>query len=612
SPLRYTRIFNLPNMTLSIPSTLKFLCALGYILGHVGRSTALPQLHARADSRLIWKPCPETFGSLAPSPDRNVLPFQCTTFQPPSAYVNATTDNTVTVAFKKLPARSGKSKGDVWFLNGNGDPWSLPILSVFTQDLWWNVNADRDVYLFVYRGVADSTWLQCGDDITMQLLEASTDATAVPPISECVASIKSQGLALSDFKTSNMVRDLQQAITLTQAGGKTRKITLYGISFGTFVAQRFIRMFPDTGESLPLSGRCIDLQKRCSHTYDRSVRNSKAESVVLDGVIQYPNPSFPRTEWMNSLYANNETLGNLMTRCDDSKTCKSLFTGLNNANATTSWNGIVNIIDETSNLTNPCTAVLNAAQQNINTILSSAFNAGPVPFGNQTVDSRVLGLAALARLHRCDVGRNDPGFLTTYLGSSSQLSRRSEIYTADASTTIPYHNTTAEPSIIESINTITEWYSSPLPSDSELASIVAAMTTYNPELVANTAVVRNWPTYPEDGTFDISPSVFKGRMLLFNGELDAGTALGQARKDLEFLKTAGVDAELMVDPSAWHASGGFSSCAAKSIAAFVEGGQESWWDWIASLWGGGVKKVDLEACKDHVVDFEELTGLMSA
>lgn len=132
-----------------------------------------------------------------------------------------------------------------------------------TVDRLADVLPDTEVYVIEHRGVGYSTQLTC----PAQQTDASpggplVTADEIPACAQYLDEAYDGGL--SGFSVSNAARDIQHVMSLTRADGKRQ--FLFGASYGTYLAQRFLRLFPDEIDGVILDSVAIPEEK--FNTYD--------------------------------------------------------------------------------------------------------------------------------------------------------------------------------------------------------------------------------------------------------------------------------------------------------------------------------------------------------
>ena len=189
---------------------------------------------------------------------------------------------TVQLTVARKPATTGQSASDALvIINGGPGGASIPLLADY-----WGVfsllGAERDVIAMDQRGTGASNPMHCeqltdlSGDPSLAALESATQ--------ECLDQVNGDPAA---YTTSAAVRDLE---TLRQALGYTQ-LTIYGVSYGTRVAQHYLRRFPQ-------------------HT----------RGVILDGVV-------PPNEVLGApiIRHSQATLEALFARCAEQPACNDAF-----------------------------------------------------------------------------------------------------------------------------------------------------------------------------------------------------------------------------------------------------------------------------------------------
>ncbi|MDX9993424.1 MAG: alpha/beta fold hydrolase [Anaerolineales bacterium] len=120
------------------------------------------------------------------------------------------------------------------------------------------LHKDRDIVLLEQRGTLYSEpALYCTeyDDFTMKYLdvilpEDEAERLSQQALSECLTRLQQQGVDMADFNSFENARDIE---TLRLAL-KYDQINLYGVSYGTLLAQHYMRLFPNSLRSVILDG----------------------------------------------------------------------------------------------------------------------------------------------------------------------------------------------------------------------------------------------------------------------------------------------------------------------------------------------------------------------
>jgi pimeloyl-ACP methyl ester carboxylesterase len=137
---------------------------------------------------------------------------------------------------------------DPLFLIAGGPGGSTADMYTMMSSAFDRVRRDRDIVLVDQRGTGKSHKLRCdiGDE---NLLDVDPDFDIVAVTRQCRDELAQQS-DLRQYTTSVAVRDLD---AVRRALGYER-INIYGVSYGTRVAQHYARRFPDATRALILDG----------------------------------------------------------------------------------------------------------------------------------------------------------------------------------------------------------------------------------------------------------------------------------------------------------------------------------------------------------------------
>ncbi|WP_438011695.1 alpha/beta hydrolase [Sorangium sp. So ce321] len=145
-------------------------------------------------------------------------------------------------------APDGAAKAQVWLLQG-GPGGSGYVFKDVIEQLWQGAMPDVDWYVLEHRGVGPSSRLECPvqEDPSS---EGGAEITAME-WPACIQVVKARwGGDLARFTTSADAEDLARLIDLTREPGK--KVVLYGASYGTTRALRFLQAHPDGADAVIL------------------------------------------------------------------------------------------------------------------------------------------------------------------------------------------------------------------------------------------------------------------------------------------------------------------------------------------------------------------------
>ncbi|MGH8227361.1 MAG: alpha/beta fold hydrolase, partial [Steroidobacteraceae bacterium] len=195
----------------------------------------------------------------------------------------------------RIPAVSLHARPDPLFLLAGGPGAAAATLYTEAAAPFARIHRDRDIVLVDQRGTGRSNGLFCKseDDASLGSGTGSSTLGPEPSTSAVVADARQCLAALSKhadvafYTTSVAVRDLDRVRAALGYG----KIDLYGVSYGTRVAQEYLRRFP------------------------RHVR-----AVILDGVVP-PQIALGAALPLNAQHA----LDAIFTRCIQDRACDARF-----------------------------------------------------------------------------------------------------------------------------------------------------------------------------------------------------------------------------------------------------------------------------------------------
>lgn len=187
----------------------------------------------------------------------------------------------------RIPALSAQAPTDAFTVIAGGPGAASTEFYVSQEGAFSRIRRDRDIVLVDQRGTGRSNPLDCA--------EPPEDLDVVEYSAELVRQASRQCLSSLDadprfFTTSVAVDDLDQ---LREALGYTQ-LNVYGVSYGTRVAQHYLRRYPD-----------------------------QTRSVILDGVVPADLPLGPAI----SLDAQ-AAVEQMFARCEEDTACSAAFPGL--------------------------------------------------------------------------------------------------------------------------------------------------------------------------------------------------------------------------------------------------------------------------------------------
>ncbi len=257
---------NLPGKHLATPARLlvMFFAAIVNLAAHP------------VFAELNFSPC-----YLTGSSGNGTLQAQCTTWQRP-LNPDAPDGEQVELFVAKMPSTALDPASDALTIINGGPGGSSIDLMVDIAPLLQAFTRERDVIVLDQRGTGRSTPLEC--QALTDTAESAERAEILAATKECLAKLSYDPRY---FTTSVAVRDLE---ALRKAAGYSH-LNLYGVSYGTRVAQHSVRRYPN-----------------------------QSRSQIIDGVI-------PPTTTLGSNVAFNsqDELDDLFERCQSDPDCAERF-----------------------------------------------------------------------------------------------------------------------------------------------------------------------------------------------------------------------------------------------------------------------------------------------
>lgn len=153
------------------------------------------------------------------------------------------------IAIAILPANTLSPKPDPLFVLAGGPGQAASSIADFAA-LLADVRTTRDIVLVDQRGTGRSSPLDCKALAPDKDLAAAIEFDPVPKARACAAELAARGVDLARYTTDDFVADLED---VRRALGYP-KVNLWGGSYGTRVAQEYLRRHPDVVRSVVLDG----------------------------------------------------------------------------------------------------------------------------------------------------------------------------------------------------------------------------------------------------------------------------------------------------------------------------------------------------------------------
>jgi pimeloyl-ACP methyl ester carboxylesterase len=155
----------------------------------------------------------------------------------------------IRIAVTLLPANTLSPKADPLFMLAGGPGQAASSIVRFAAQLT-EVRATRDIVLIDQRGTGRSSPLACKAFAPEHDLAAALAADPLMQAKDCIAELTQRGVDATQYTTAAFIEDLEDA---RRALGYAR-INLWGGSYGTRVAQRYLRAHPAVIRSAVLDG----------------------------------------------------------------------------------------------------------------------------------------------------------------------------------------------------------------------------------------------------------------------------------------------------------------------------------------------------------------------
>jgi pimeloyl-ACP methyl ester carboxylesterase len=165
-------------------------------------------------------------------------------------------------------------RGQLWIINGG--PGAATSSLETTLDEFTAVGRNLEVYFLDHRGTGNSERLRCPE-------QEATDSRFGANIQEdewsaCAKTLEATwGDDLSGFNVTEAATDLGEAIARTRHGNEA--VFLYSVSYGTYLAQRYLQVFPTQATGVVLDSICSPGACKLLLGYDRAF-NATLENIL--------------------------------------------------------------------------------------------------------------------------------------------------------------------------------------------------------------------------------------------------------------------------------------------------------------------------------------------
>ncbi|TYK67285.1 alpha/beta hydrolase [Colwellia echini] len=151
----------------------------------------------------------------------------------------------ISINFAVLPAiDNSEYKTPLMFLAGGPGQAAVELATALNR-VFREVRKTRDIILVDQRGTGESSALACDLEAIDNVYSALSDALTPEEIKDCVAQFKGD---VTQYNSENAIRDFD----VIRAALGHEKINIYGGSYGTRAGLVFMRMFPESLDSVIL------------------------------------------------------------------------------------------------------------------------------------------------------------------------------------------------------------------------------------------------------------------------------------------------------------------------------------------------------------------------
>ena len=240
---------------------------------------------ARASERLALSPC-----ELGQSQELTLIQARCGRLAVPEDPA-APHGRQIRLRVAVVPAISTRKRPDPLFILAGGPGMAATAFYASVAPVFAPLHRDHDIVLVDQRGTGGSNALDC--ESRKDDLHQSTTAEIVAGTERCLKMLRAHA-RVRFYTTSLAVQDLDR---VRKALGYDR-IDLYGSSYGTIVAQQYIRRFPDAVRSVILDGvvppqlalgatSALDAQAAVSRIFARCAREPACDARFGDPAATY-------------------------------------------------------------------------------------------------------------------------------------------------------------------------------------------------------------------------------------------------------------------------------------------------------------------------------------
>ncbi|MGB6487662.1 MAG: alpha/beta fold hydrolase [Steroidobacteraceae bacterium] len=268
---------------MSLRTTLSVLCLVAAVL--VGGLFGPAACRAAELGQLALSPC-----QLHQALDLTLVQAECGRLAVPENPA-APGGRQIALRVAVVPAISTRKRPDPLFVLAGGPGMGAASFYASVAPVFALIHRDRDIVLLDQRGTGDSNALDC--ESSEDDLQQNTTAEIVAGTERCLKMLSAHA-DVRFYTTSIAVQDLDRV----RAALGYDRINLYGSSYGTIVAQQYLRRFPDRVRSVILDGvvppqlalgatSALDAQATLSSIFSRCVQQTSCHARFGDPAATY-------------------------------------------------------------------------------------------------------------------------------------------------------------------------------------------------------------------------------------------------------------------------------------------------------------------------------------
>lgn len=206
---------------------------------------------------------------------------ECTTIEVPADWTDPL-GATIEVHLSRIVHEGGNPRGQLWGLAGG--PGQAGSAYAGSAELFRELMPELDLYMLDFRGTGAGAYLDCTAELERNNIQA------------CVARLQTEwGARLPHFTVSAAARDLGELIGAL--GPDQEPVLIFGASFGTYWANRYLQLYPAQADAVIVQGLCSPGLCDYSLSHDRAVNGLARDFFELCGADPTCNQKLGGDPW---------------------------------------------------------------------------------------------------------------------------------------------------------------------------------------------------------------------------------------------------------------------------------------------------------------------------